>query len=83
MTQPRGRLFAWLARHPSEAESLKDVPPDVLGTLWADAWREGGRQTVHDTQQWGQIIGQLQTVIAGAEQLVSVLHDAELEEVPF
>ena len=55
----------------------------MLGALWADAWREGGRQTVHDTQQWGQIIGQLQTVIAGAEQLVSVLHDAELEEVPF
>ena len=63
MTEPRGRLFAWLSRHPSEAGSLRDVPAEVLGTLWADAWQEGGWAAIHDTSELSGLMARLQDLI--------------------
>jgi hypothetical protein len=63
VSNSRGRLFAWLSRHPSEAEALRDVPADVLSTLWADAWQEGGWAAIHDTSELSGLVARLQDVI--------------------
>jgi hypothetical protein len=75
-SDPRGRLFAWLHRHPSEADALRDVPPEVLGQLWADAWREGGWQAIHDSTEVG---GLLERASQRMEWLIDLYRAAEVE----
>jgi hypothetical protein len=79
LEKPRGRFFAWLNRHPSEREALQDVPPEVLGKLWADAWAEGGTFTLAATNGWGSVVIRLEEIAAEARSLVRVLQDAELD----
>ena len=90
---PRKAFFVWLARHKSEADALRDVPPDVLSTLWADAWRDGGWAAIHDTSDLAGLVQRLEELIAlyrNAEvdreaERVSVYwsSERELEELPF
>jgi hypothetical protein len=96
MTDARGRLYAWLHRHPSEAEALEDVPAEVLSTLWADAWQEGGWAAIRDTSELSGLVQRLQDLIdlyQSAEITREVERpsvywstdksDADLEPLPF
>lgn len=71
-SDPRGRLFAWLARHRSESEALRDVPPDVVSHLWASAWREGGWAATHGTSELAGLITRM-------EELIHLYRAAEVE----
>jgi len=64
MSDQRKNLFVWLARHKSEAEALREVPADVLGTLWAGAWQDGAWAALHDTSQLSGLIDRLDDLIA-------------------
>jgi hypothetical protein len=59
----RKAYFVWLARHKSEAEALRDVPPEVLSTLWADAWHDGGWAAISMSTELAGLVERLEAVI--------------------
>ena len=76
MSGSRGRMFAWLKTHPSEAAALADVPPDVVSTLWDAAWRGGGWDTLQQNTTLGLNLTQ---IIARLEDLQAAYADVEVE----
>jgi hypothetical protein len=74
--EPRGRFSSWLNRHPSEARTLDGVPPEVLGKLWADAWREGGWDTLRANTTLALHLGD---IITRLEDLAHQFADVEAE----
>jgi hypothetical protein len=79
-TEPSKAFFVWLARHPSEREALRDVPPEVLGTLWSDAWRDGGWAAIHDTSELSGMVDRLEELI-GLYRTAEVDREAERASV--
>jgi hypothetical protein len=71
-----GRLFAWLAHHPSEAEALHDVAPGVVGLLWTDAWRAGAWDAVKQNATLGLNLSQ---IIERLEELHALYADVDIE----
>jgi len=78
MSDPRKAFFVWLARHKSEADALRDVPPDVLSRLWVDAWQDGAWRSLHDTSQLAGLVEKLEELI-GLYRTAAI--DRELEQV--
>jgi hypothetical protein len=68
----RKGFFVWLADHHAEARELADVPPEVLGTLWADAWRQGAWHALHDSAE-------LSGLVTRMEELIDLYRHAELD----
>jgi hypothetical protein len=75
-SDPRGRLFAWLARHPSEAGALRDVPPEVLSRLWLDAWQAGSWDAIKRNTDLGLSLAQ---IVQRLEELAEVYRTADIE----
>ena len=72
MSDPHKAFFVWLARHKAEAEALRDVPPEVLGTLWSDAWRDGGWAALHDSSELAGMVDRM-------EELIDLYRSAEVD----
>ena len=85
MTGARGRMFAWLRSHPSEAEALEDVPPDVLSTVWDAAWRGGAWDALQQNTTLGLNLSQIVERLEALAQLYGDVYverqaDRELSE---
>ena len=76
MTDARGRFFAWVRSHPSEAAALQDVPPDVLSTLWDSAWRGGAWDALQQNTTLGLNLSQ---VVERLEALAQLYGDVYVE----
>ena len=76
MTDAGKRFWVWLSRHPSERQALRDVPPDVVSRLWADAFRDGAWSALHDNTQLGL---DLTRVLQRMEELANLYRETEIE----
>ena len=72
----RTGYFKWLARHPSEAESLHDVAPEVLGRLWVDAWQAGAWDAIQRNSTLGLNLTQ---IIQRLEELARLYADVDTD----
>ena len=72
----RKGFFVWLARHKSEADVLCDVPPEVLGRLWCDAWQAGAWDGVTRNTDLGLSLSQ---IIQRLEELADLYRTAAIE----
>jgi len=72
----RKAFFMWLARHPSEAAALREVPPEVLGYLWADAWQAGAWDAIRSNTDLGLMLAQ---VVERLEHNIHLYRTAEIE----
>jgi hypothetical protein len=72
----RRTYFAWLHRHPSEAASLRDVPPEVLSRLWLDAWQAGSWDAIKRNTDLGLSLAQ---IVQRLEELADMYRTAEVE----
>jgi hypothetical protein len=71
---PASRFFAWKATHPAEAEHLDQVPPDVVGRLWNDAWKAGAWDALQRNATLGINLSQ---IIERLEELAQLYSDVE------
>jgi hypothetical protein len=72
----RRTYFAWLHRHPSEAASLRDVPPEVLSRLWLDAWQAGSWDAIKRNTDLGLSLAQ---IVQRLEELADLYRTADIE----
>src|SRR5215831_17616785 len=72
----RKAYFVWLARHPSEADALRDITPDVLGRLWLDAWQEGSWDSIRRNTDLGLSLAQ---IVQRLEELAEMYRTADIE----
>jgi len=76
MTDQRKAFFVWLAKHQNEREALRDVAPDVVSRLWADAFREGSWAAIRDNTQLGL---DLTRVLERMEELAALYRETEID----
>ena len=72
----RKEYFRWLARHPSEAALLHDVPPEVLGRLWCDAWQAGAWDAIRRNSDLGLSLAR---IVQRLEELADAYRTADIE----
>jgi len=68
--------FVWRHSHPSEAELLDDVPPDVVSSLWAAAWKAGSWDAIKRNGALGLNLSQ---VIQRLEELYQLYADDQVQ----
>jgi len=72
----RKSYFVWLAGHPSEAAALRDVPPDVISRLWADAWQRGAWDAIRGNTDLGLMLAR---VVERLDENIHLYRTAEVE----
>jgi len=72
----RVAYFKWLARHPSEAAALRDVPPEVLSRIWLDAWQQGGWDAIRSNTDLGLMLAR---VVERLDENIHLYRTAEVE----
>jgi len=72
----RKGFFVWLARHPSERDVLCDVPPELLGRLWCDAWQAGAWDGINRNTDLGLMASQL---VQRLEEVADLYRTANIE----
>jgi len=72
----RKAYFVWLARHPSEADALRDLPANVIGSLWLDAWQAGAWDSIRRNTDLGLSLAQ---IVQRLEELADVYRAADIE----
>jgi len=72
----RKSYFVWLAGHPSEAAALRDVPPEVVSRLWADAWQRGAWDAIRGNTDLGLMLAR---VVERLDENIHLYRTAEVE----
>ncbi|HYW86422.1 MAG TPA: hypothetical protein VFB50_01525 [Chloroflexota bacterium] len=72
----RKAYFVWLARHPNEADALRDLDPDVLHRLWLDAWQSGSWDSIRRNTDLGLSLAQ---IVQRLEELADLYRSADIE----
>ena len=72
----RKAYFVWLARHPSEADALRDLPANVVGSLWLDAWQSGAWDSIRRNTDLGLSLAQ---IVQRLEELANLYRTADIE----
>ena len=72
----RKAYFVWLARHPSEADALRDLPANVTSSLWLDAWQAGAWDSIRRNTDLGLSLAQ---IVQRLEELADVYRTADIE----
>jgi hypothetical protein len=72
----RASYFAWRRDHPTECAFLDDIPPDVVGSLWAAAWKAGSWDGIRRNSTLGLNLSQ---IIQRLEELAVMYGDVQVE----